>query len=184
MSHDATLIILGIIFFIAFIAVAYFLLRAFAAAVAISGFGAFAFFSTKDPLRWIGLCIWGLGMWLAWEYLTSATELVCPKPLDRCYGWQMIEVRKFVGESLVFSMALLSALITVSAAIVVMALHDKLASFGYGNGRMSETTSISVAEAAKRFGLSQGAIRKKLRDGTLPGFKGDDGRWYVRWYPD
>lgn len=36
-----------------------------------------------------------------------------------------------------------------------------------------------VAEAARRLGLSPGALRKRIKRGTVPAYKGLDGQWYV-----
>ena len=36
-----------------------------------------------------------------------------------------------------------------------------------------------IAEAARRLGLTPGAVRKRIKRGTLPAYKGLDGQWYV-----
>lgn len=37
----------------------------------------------------------------------------------------------------------------------------------------------TIADAAAQLGISQNAVRMRIRRGTLSGFKSEDGRWYV-----
>lgn len=41
-------------------------------------------------------------------------------------------------------------------------------------------TDLNISEAAEQLGISKNAVRMRIRRGTLTGYKGDDGRWYVK----
>lgn len=47
---------------------------------------------------------------------------------------------------------------------------------GRGDGGMPQ---VDIATAARALGLSQGAVKKRLQRGTLPGGKDAAGRWYA-----
>jgi excisionase family DNA binding protein len=38
---------------------------------------------------------------------------------------------------------------------------------------------IPLSEAAERLGVSTDVVRKRVKRGTMPAYKGDDGRWYA-----
>ena len=42
-----------------------------------------------------------------------------------------------------------------------------------------QANGLPLAEAARRLGISENALRKRVRRGTVAAAKGADGRWYV-----
>jgi excisionase family DNA binding protein len=42
-----------------------------------------------------------------------------------------------------------------------------------------EMEGMTVSEAAERLGISREAVRKRVRRGSLPAVKGDDGQWLI-----
>ncbi len=42
-----------------------------------------------------------------------------------------------------------------------------------------QADGLPLAEAARRLGISENALRKRVRRGTITAARGADGRWYV-----
>jgi len=61
------------------------------------------FFTEKNPIKWLALPLWSVGTWLAWEYMPTHTELVCPPDVGSCNYDQMVNIQYTFWELIMYT---------------------------------------------------------------------------------